>query len=133
MKACAACHTDLPKDSYSKKQWKLDEFQRRCKVCITDNREIQQPSQQNDDTNTSTNEIIKSINSICLEDDEKISDEELFKQPPPLEDCPICFLLLPVIGTGRKYQSYCGKKSITKSVHFAEPHVPLQMKSQLDG
>ena len=119
MKACAACHTDLPKDSYSKKQWKLDEFQRRCKVCITDNREIQQPSQQNDDTNTSTNEIIKSINSICLEDDEKISDEELFKQPPT-EDCPICFLRMPYLGKGRRYQTCCGKVICSGCVHAVE-------------
>ena len=36
-------------------------------------------------------------------------DEELLKQPPPEEDCPICFLLLPTLSTGRRYQSCCGK------------------------
>ena len=109
MKVCGACHTDLPKDSYSKKQWKLGEYQRRCKVCVTGNQEIKQPSQQNDDTKK-TNEIIKSIDSLCLKDVEKISDEELFKQPsPPLGDCPICFLLLPTLETGIRYQSCCGK------------------------
>ena len=39
MKTCTACHEDLPKDKFSKKQWKLN--QRRCKVCIADNREVQ--------------------------------------------------------------------------------------------
>ena len=39
MKTCAACHEDLPKDKFSKKQWTMN--QRRCKVCITDNREVQ--------------------------------------------------------------------------------------------
>ena len=61
----------MPKDSYSKKQWK------------------------------NTNELIKSLDSImCLENVKKISDEELFKQRPPNDDCPICFL--PTIDTGSK-------------------------------
>jgi len=46
---------------------------------------------------------------MYLENDEKISDEELFKQPPA-EDCPICFLLLPTLDTGRKYYACCGKE-----------------------
>ena len=36
-------------------------------------------------------------------------DEELFKQPPPKEDCPICFLLMPTLHTGERYKSCCGK------------------------
>jgi len=110
MKICAACHTDLPKDSYSKKQWKLDESQRRCKVCTANNREVQPiPKQDNDNPNTT--EIIKILDSVCLEDVEKISDEELIKQPPSqYGDCPICFLLLPAVtGTGSRYYSCCGK------------------------
>jgi len=39
----------------------------------------------------------------------KLHDEKLFKQPPPLEDCPICFLRLPSLQVGRRYQSCCGK------------------------
>jgi len=111
MKVCGACHTDLHKDSYSKKQWKLDECQRRCKVCISNNREVQQPpSKQDNDGSNTTNEIIKSLDSICLEDVEKVSDEELFKQPPPeYGDCPICFLRLPLLHSGSKYQICCGK------------------------
>ena len=31
----------------------------------------------------------------------KLHDEELFKQPPPLDDCPICFLRLPLMESGR--------------------------------
>jgi len=37
-----------------------------------------------------------------------ISDEELFKQPPPKEDCPICFVRLPSFHNGI-YQTCCGK------------------------
>ena len=36
-----------------------------------------------------------------------ISDDELFKQPPPKEDCPICLLRLPLLGY--VYKSCCGK------------------------
>lgn len=36
-------------------------------------------------------------------------DEELFKQPPPREDCPICFLLVPLRSTGYKYYACCGE------------------------
>ena len=110
MKICTACHTDLPKESYSKKQWKLLD-QRRCKVCITNNREVQPaPKQNNNDSNTT--EIIKSLDSICLDgiNKKEISDAELFKQPPPREDCPICFMRLPFLNTGWRYMSCCGKE-----------------------
>ena len=34
---------------------------------------------------------------------------ELFKQSPPAEDCPICFQQLPLLNTGWKYETCCGK------------------------
>ena len=40
----------------------------------------------------------------------ELHDEKLFKQPPQLEeDCPICMIRLPYLGTGRMYMSCCGK------------------------
>ena len=39
--------------------------------------------------------------------DDSISDDELFKQPPPKEDCPICLLPLPLLLPVHK--SCCGK------------------------
>ena len=39
----------------------------------------------------------------------ELHDIELFKQPPPNEDCPICFQLLPTLDMGRRYRSCCGK------------------------
>ena len=40
----------------------------------------------------------------------ELHEEKLFKQPPPEHgDCPICFLRLPSMGSGRKYMSCCGK------------------------
>ena len=38
-----------------------------------------------------------------------LHDEELFKQPPPLDDCPICFIRLPSLESGYRYQTCCGK------------------------
>jgi hypothetical protein len=36
-------------------------------------------------------------------------DEKLFKQPSPNEDCPICYLRLPIDEDQFIYQSCCGK------------------------
>ena len=36
-------------------------------------------------------------------------DDELFRQPPPAEDCPICFIRIPTLHTGSTYFSCCGK------------------------
>ena len=47
----------------------------------------------------------------------ELHDEALFKQPPPPEDCPICFLRLPAMGTGRQYHSCCGKVICSGCVH----------------
>ena len=41
--------------------------------------------------------------------DDIISDDELFKQPPPNEDCPICLLRLPQLELGSTYYPCCGK------------------------
>ena len=48
----------------------------------------------------------------------ELHDIELFKQPPPKEeDCPICFLLLPSLVSGSKYQSCCGKMICSGCLH----------------
>jgi len=39
----------------------------------------------------------------------QLHDENLFKQPPPEEDCPICFQRLPTLNSGRTYYVCCGK------------------------
>ena len=42
-------------------------------------------------------------------DTDDLSDDKLFKQPPPNEDCPICLLSLPVLESGSMYMPCCGK------------------------
>ena len=44
-------------------------------------------------------------------------EEALFKQPPPNEDCPICFLTLPTLETGQKYKSCCGNIICSGCIH----------------
>jgi len=44
----------------------------------------------------------------CRKRAAELHDEELFKQPPPEEDCPICFQLLPSF-KGSIYKTCCGK------------------------
>jgi hypothetical protein len=39
----------------------------------------------------------------------ELHDEALFKQPPPQEDCPICFLRMPSLMSGKRYMTCCGK------------------------
>ena len=46
-----------------------------------------------------------------------VSDEDLFKQPPQKEDCPICFLRLPSLDTGYAYNSCCGKVICSGCIH----------------
>ena len=52
-----------------------------------------------------------------------ISDDELFQDPPPKEDCPICFQPVPfssgVCGVGKSYHSCCGKVLCTGCDHVA--------------
>ena len=45
----------------------------------------------------------------CKKRAAELHDEKLFKQPPQLEDCPICFLLMPSLWSGHKYMTCCGK------------------------
>jgi len=83
---------------------------RRCKVCIANNREVQQQPQKQDDEESNTGDITKTLDSMYLEDAGKISNEELFKQPPPqYGDCPICFIRIPTLHTGSRHQTCCGK------------------------
>ena len=45
----------------------------------------------------------------CRKRAAELHDEALFKQPPQAEDCPICYLTLPSLEKGRRYQACCGK------------------------
>ena len=45
----------------------------------------------------------------CRKRASALHDIELFKQLPPNEDCPICLLPLPLLGSGIVYKSCCGK------------------------
>ena len=56
----------------------------------------------------------------------ELRDIELFKQPPLLfGDCPICFLLLPNLMSGKKYQSCCGKWICSGCIHAMDEICPF--------
>ena len=40
----------------------------------------------------------------------ELYDEKLFKEPPPPEECPICFLPLPLKASEATFESCCGKR-----------------------
>ena len=48
----------------------------------------------------------------------ELHDEKLFKQPPSqYGDCPICFIQLPSLVSGRRYHSCCGKVICCGCIH----------------
>ena len=48
----------------------------------------------------------------------EMHDEASFKQPPQLEeDCPICFMRMPSMSTGKHYHSCCGKVICSGCTH----------------
>ena len=53
----------------------------------------------------------------CVRRAAELYDERLFKPPPLKEDCPICMLPLPSLGTGSKYYSCCGKTVCSGCIH----------------
>jgi TPR repeat protein len=38
-----------------------------------------------------------------------VKDPDLFKPPPPREDCPVCMLVLPINPRSKAYMACCGK------------------------
>ena len=45
----------------------------------------------------------------CKKRAKELHEEDLFKQPPPKDDCPICMLPLPFLIKASTYMSCCGK------------------------
>ena len=45
----------------------------------------------------------------CKKRAAELRDEALFKEPPPRDDCPICFLPLPLEAGESTFKSCCGK------------------------
>ena len=54
---------------------------------------------------------------LAAEHAAELHDEALFKQPPPQEDCPICFLRMPSLMTGSTYMTCCGKVICNGCIH----------------
>lgn len=92
LKCCDECKQELPKGRFSNKQWNFSK-ESRCKTC--DGR--------------MKDEINMKLNAFLAEDD-MISDEDLFKEPPSTGDCPICFLRMPLKGRYHCFLTCCGQE-----------------------
>ena len=110
MKLCAACNQELAKGHFSKKQWQLKQY-RRCKSCIAVNREVNLEAPDNSPSLSGTGVVgMMEKCAISSEAGEPCHrDEDLFRQPPPKEECPVCFADLPINPNGIQYQACCGK------------------------
>jgi len=53
----------------------------------------------------------------CKKRAAELHDEKLFKLPLQYDDCPICFLRMPLIDSGHKYMSCCGKVICSGCIH----------------
>ena len=48
----------------------------------------------------------------------ELHDEQLFKQPPQLlEDCPLCYLRMPLLASGGVYMTCCGEVICSGCIH----------------
>ena len=67
----------------------------------------------------------------CKKKAKEFHEIELFKQPPPLEDCPICMTRLPTLESGRTYVACCGKSICTGCVYAFQSRAFKARKDQL--
>ena len=62
----------------------------------------------------------RNVHPYIYEEAPFIKGNNSFKLPPPDEDCPICFLTLPTLETGKKYKSCCGKIICSGCIHAVQ-------------
>lgn len=98
MKTCGACHADLPKGAYSKKQWREKVHSRRCRDCIAANREIASRPSPDADAGPGSRDAggefdwaeQRRLLVANAEPAGAVDEEALFVQPPPTDDCGEC-------------------------------------------
>jgi len=59
----------------------------------------------------------KACERLQEEERRRAAELRLFKNPPQKDDCPICFLLLPYVGSGYRYKACCGKIICSGCIH----------------
>ena len=67
----------------------------------------------------------------CKKRAAELRDIELFKQPPQLDDCPICFIRLPTYVIGRTYMSCCGKVICTGCIYASQSRATSKGKKDV--
>jgi len=72
----------------------------------------------------------------CKKRAKELHEIELFKQPPPEEDCPICFLMLPGLGEERimkrTYMACCGKTICNGCIYTVQSRAASAGRSEED-
>ena len=61
----------------------------------------------------------------------ELHDEALFKEPPPREECPICFLTLPLDIDQTGFKSCCGKSICCGCIHAMREEAHGRGKDEL--
>ena len=91
MKVCAACCKELQQSSFSKKQWKLKQHERRCTDCIEAGREVQLIPPSSPKTNINNEKDSITLPKTSINDDTSpcwiCLDEEPNEGGPPRRDC----------------------------------------------
>ena len=68
----------------------------------------------------------------CKRRAKELHDEKLFKQPPPMEDCPICMVRIPSLISGRTYMACCGKVICKGCIHAVQLRALLAGRQEED-
>ena len=64
--------------------------------------------------------ILRKHKKKCEKHAAKLHDEALLKEPPPPEECPICFLPLPLDSGLSQFKACCGKTICSGCIHAVE-------------
>jgi hypothetical protein len=55
--------------------------------------------------------------NACKKRAAELYDEALFREPPKRDECPLCFYMLPSLGSGRVFRACCSKTICTGCDH----------------
>jgi len=77
------------------------------------------------DIGTSIRKSVRNISNVLLNE---LHEEELFKQSPPVDDCPICMIRLPSLTPERAYMACCGKEICNGCIYAVQMRAARKKK-----
>ena len=66
------------------------------------------------------NELNAKLNEVLLRGQAEVADNDLYAPIPPKEDCPICFVPLPLRNNESCYMSCCGEVLCFGCIHSSQ-------------